>query len=334
LSADAEREALGVLALYTWIRDEEPSANRERGRWLGQMSEVSALEGLDRSRIIHVADRESDSYEVLVGLQQKGLRYVLRSSKERCLEASVDGAPKLHDALETTRVIVEREVALTARSASGRSKTANKTNPPRNARMAQLALGARPLSFLRPRGKELPDSCAVNVVRVWEPSPPPGEPAVEWVLFTSEPIESAEQLETIVDHYRARWRIEAYFKALKTGCAFERRQLESDEALCVALAVFVPLAWRMLILRDSAQRAPDAPASTVWAEDEIIVLRECTNTTELKPQAKTGATRHRWPRGTSQEKWRARLAHHCTRPGDSSRARPGFPNRREVKTTM
>jgi DDE family transposase len=73
----------------------------------------------------------------------------------------------------------------------------------------------------------------LNVVRVWEPKPPRGAPAVCWMLYTSEPIDTAEQLLTIVDQYRSRWVIEEFFKALKTGCAFEKRQLESYRApLC------------------------------------------------------------------------------------------------------
>jgi IS4 transposase len=53
------------------------------------------------------------------------------------------------------------------------------------------------------------------------------------MLYTSEPIDTAEQLLTIVDQYRSRWVIEEFFKALKTGCAFEKRQLESYRApLC------------------------------------------------------------------------------------------------------
>src|SRR3954469_21374678 len=56
-------------------------------------------------------------------------------------------------------------------------------------------------------------------------SPPVGETAIEWMLFTSEPIGTLAEIEAVVAHYPARWIIEEYFKALKTGCAFEKRQL-------------------------------------------------------------------------------------------------------------
>jgi IS4 transposase len=50
----------------------------------------------------------------------------------------------------------------------------------------------------------------------------------------------------IVDAYRARWVIEELFKALKTGCQVEKRQLASYEALRIALALFLPIAVRLL----------------------------------------------------------------------------------------
>jgi hypothetical protein len=47
-----------------------------------------------------------------------------------------------------------------------------------------------------------------------------------------------------VDCYRGRWTIEEYFKALKTGCQYERRQLETAHSLLNALAILAPVAWR------------------------------------------------------------------------------------------
>jgi hypothetical protein len=53
----------------------------------------------------------------------------------------------------------------------------------------------------------------------------------------------------VVDAYRARWVVEEFFKALKTGCQIEKRQMETYEALRIALALFLPIAVRLLALR-------------------------------------------------------------------------------------
>lgn len=108
---------------------------------------------------------------------------------------------------------------------------------------------------------------------VREVDPPEPNSAVEWVLLTGEPIDTAEQLLRIVDFYRARWVIEELFKALKTGCSFEKRQLCTLHALSNALSTLLPLAWRLLLLRTEARERPDAPATAVLSPDELEVLR-------------------------------------------------------------
>ena len=77
----------------------------------------------------------------------------------------------------------------------------------------------------------------------------------------------------MVDFYRARWVIEEYFKALKTGCSLEKRQLETKDSLLNALAVFLPIAWHLLLLRSLAHVAPELPASTVLSETHLLILR-------------------------------------------------------------
>jgi hypothetical protein len=77
----------------------------------------------------------------------------------------------------------------------------------------------------------------------------------------------------VVDAYRGRWVIEEYFKALKTGCAIERRQLESAHALQNALAVLAPVAWLLLRLRSVARARPSSPGSRLFSKKQITLLR-------------------------------------------------------------
>ena len=93
----------------------------------------------------------------------------------------------------------------------------------------------------------------LNIVEVYEKNPPEGEKPIQWKLVTSEPIHSKEDLEHIVDSYRARWVIEEFFKALKTGCQFEKRQFESAEAWYNCLGLFIPIAIKIYNLREHAK---------------------------------------------------------------------------------
>jgi hypothetical protein len=137
-----------------------------------------------------------------------------------------------------------------------------------------LHIRAASLALKRPGDlRSVPDRLVVNVVQVFEPTPPRGEEPITWTLMTTEPIETPEQRAGVVDAYRARWRIEEYFKALKTGCAYEKRQLESEHALLNTLALLVPIAWRLLVLRNVATNAPETSAKRLLTVEELKLLR-------------------------------------------------------------
>jgi hypothetical protein len=171
--------------------------------------------------------------------------------------------------------VVNREAKLSKRIDGARSPKQKSAHPSRGTRKATLSMGAASITFKRPPTRERTDapSLTVNVVRVWEAKPPAGEAPIEWLLATSEPIDSQEALQKTVDRYRTRWAIEEYFKALKTGCGFSERQLGDDEGLINAFAMFVPIACRLLALRSAAHHDADAPATRVLEPDEIEVLR-------------------------------------------------------------
>lgn len=85
-------------------------------------------------------------------------------------------------------------------------------------------------------------------------------------------IETIEQVVAVVDAYRSRWQIEEFFKALKTGCQYEKLQLESGDALIKALAIYTAVAWRMLLTRWLDRNEPDAPAARVLTPAQLSVL--------------------------------------------------------------
>jgi hypothetical protein len=74
-----------------------------------------------------------------------------------------------------------------------------------------------------------------------------------------------------VDCYHARWVIEEYFKAIKTGCQYESRQLETAESLLNALAIFAPVAWRLLLLRHLARSDGKATATDALTAKQVQV---------------------------------------------------------------
>jgi hypothetical protein len=277
IASDGTRRPLGLGALRTWTRDAKTKASwNEAWRWEEQVCESSAL--LDATgRAIHLMDREADDYQMFDALIRGGHRFVARCLFNRWTE-SPTGDSKLRALFESVAATIDREVSLTRRK-SHRDKTLRKLYPPRASRTATLSVAGSTVSLKKPkmmrskRHLDLPASLTLNVVRVWEPQPPEGEVAVEWYLYTTESISTTEELLRVVDHYRARWTVEEFFKALKTGCDFESRQLHDYEGLTNLLATFAPIAYRLLLLRSEARRVPDESALTVVTADHIAVLR-------------------------------------------------------------
>jgi len=185
-------------------------------------------------------DRAGDNDELFAALVEHGDRFVVRLTHDR--RVAPDGTPdppdKLSQALPHTDHLLERQVVLAPRKGDRHPRSVQ-WHPPRAGRMATLRFAAQRVVLQRPgdvpRRSPWPRTLTAHVVYGWEVAPPPGEPAVAWRLITTEPIDTVEPVERIVDWYRTRWLIEEFFKALKTGCAYETRQLESLDTLLVAL---------------------------------------------------------------------------------------------------
>ena len=273
ISADEIRRPIGLCGVHTWVRGK--NTEPEQSFWRKQIdaSERTLACG---TKAIHICDRGAEDYALFHGLCEDDRRFVIRTDGRRLTKNGPnDKSMLLRDVLATIEHVAERSTTISRRGDQGNAAR-NKRHPPRAGRTATLNVSAARVALLRPSNckKDLSNTLGLNVVRVWEPNPPTGIEPIEWLLFTNEPIDTAEEVCSIVDHYRARWRIEEYFKALKTGCAFEQRQLEDYESLVNLLATLAPLAFHILFLRSVAQHQPDAPGLSVVSAGQLHVLRK------------------------------------------------------------
>jgi hypothetical protein len=245
--------------------------NRESERWARCVQECA--EHLEGCSVVHVMDREADKYELCSHMLQHGQRFVVRARHNRRLAATED-AEFLQDVLEKAPIVAGRDVYLSRREGSTAPR-AKSLMPQRLARAAKLSFSAAAVTLRRPRNvaESHPACLSVNVVLVRESDPPKGQPPVNWVLLTSEPVDTREQMERIIDIYRYRWLIEEFFKALKTGCIYEERLFESRHALLNLLATSLPIAVELLWMRSRVADAPEAPAADIVTPDELHVLR-------------------------------------------------------------
>lgn len=286
VAPDETRLPLGVVNVETLFRlakargkrshralREDP--NNESKRWSrGVDGAEDRVAG--RASLVHLMDREGDAYELVAHMVQDKRRFIVRSAHDRVvMQMGSDGRTRsrISDAAAGTADVALRDVPLSRRGAP-RTPSMRKLHPPREYRVARLAFRAVAVVLARPcqLPSTLPASLRVNVVLVREVDPPPGQPEVCWTLLTSEPVQNADDILRIVDWYRARWTIEEYFKALKLGCAYEARQLETRRTLLNALSILLPIAWRLLTLRNLARSDGDRLATTVLPRAQVDVL--------------------------------------------------------------
>lgn len=284
ISGDEAREPLGVLAMEPFIHKDTvarrkltpneriketkstPREKRESHRWEKQALAVQTVIPAS-THAIHVMDQEGDDFYVFDELLSNDCSFVIR----------IKGTRTTSEKLPVS-VVMGRQPAKLFRSVrlTERKSLRNvKRHPPRPEREAVLELRWAPLELRRPKrlGAAVRKTAALNVVHVFEPNPPAGQQPIEWMLVTNEPVQTDANATAIVDHYRARWMIEEYFKALKTGCAVEKRQLTTFDGLTKALALFVPIAWSLLVLRHLSRVEPMRPAASIFDRDELLLLR-------------------------------------------------------------
>lgn len=293
VSADGSRRPLGVLGYQKVERRPREKRNwkanfndpkKESVRWLAGARGVS--EKLGPQRVIHVMDREADSYELFEELEGLNTQFVIRLAHDRRLVDPESAQPLvIGDALEKAPVRACRSVPLSGRARKA-APAARAKHPPRDERDAELEIVACEVRLARPRHiSDGAESLTVRVVQVREPNPPDGQDPVDWKLVTNLPIDTPQQVERVVDIYRARWVIEEFFKALKTGCAYTERQQESVPTLERTLALSIPLAWGMLSLRWASRNTANEPASAVLSATELQCLRSLCPKARLRTAA-------------------------------------------------
>ena len=288
VGGDHRQRPLGVPAVSTIFR-QDTSSEKTSGQeyaeqddwWLGHVHSTEGLVG-DSAELVHVMDAGFDSYERFARMEAAGMQFVARDGnrrKARGIEDDDDDTARMAEIAEDIEADITRKVQLTRRAepdAPGRRRR----YPARKARAARLMMGSRQIIIDKPRygADERADQLELTLVRVWEPDPPEDadDDGIEWLLVTNTaPADGldAQGVERVVDDYRARWRIEEYFKALKTGCGYTDRQLETRSSLLKALGVSVPMAWLLMAMRGWARHQPQAEAGWYFDDTSLEVLR-------------------------------------------------------------
>lgn len=241
-----------------------PIEQKESFRWLEgfRLAQQVAAE-LPATQIISVADREADIYDIFVEAQQQSgprAEYIIRAKVARSTPEPNPAAGKaayckVRDEVADAKLLTTRTIEL--------SET-----PKRQARTAQVEIRALTVLVKPPHARPHLPPVTLNVVLAEEVGGPGDDTDVSWLLLTSLPIGTSEEVLKVIDYYVARWVVEIFFRMWKTGCRVEDIQLETQARLKNCLAMYAIVAWRVLYLTYLNRACPTLPCTTVFTKSE------------------------------------------------------------------
>ena len=267
---------LGLTAVKFWTRTKfkgtwtlkrhvnptrVPIETKESYRWLENLRQSMTLLGAPE-RCVHVADRESDIYELFCLTQDLRTRFLIRVQTNRLAEPPPD-APQQNAA---HRVFAQ----LAAAPWSGRHYVAVGGDADET---ACLHVKFAAIKTLPPLGKQKRYSPQVlTYIHALELDPPADRQPIDWKLVTNMPVANLAEAVEKLDWYALRWKAEVFHKVMKSGCRAEEARLQTAERLVKFLALVAVVSWRIFFVTMSARAKPDASPDTVLAAAEISAL--------------------------------------------------------------
>lgn len=279
IAVTPDRLALGQVYLKFWSRDEfnsrtdhetykDPIETKETYCWIeAYQAANSVAQECSNTHIISLADREGDFAELFefIAKEKKGKQrsadIIVRAQHDRNLVNIVNpknGKPaKLRSVLNQQPSLGKIRFSIPG----GRGKAK---------RIIEQSLHSSTVSFRKRRlGPKESAVVTVNAVLAKEISKPPeGQDALNWVLFTTLPIDTAEQVKQVIDYYLCRWEIETFFKVLKSGCKVEERGLKCTTRLLPLVAMLMIVSWRVMYLMMLGRNCPQISCDVIFSKLE------------------------------------------------------------------
>lgn len=265
-----EREPLGVLNLHMWARDDrieevsDKAANqkvdaqisegvieKESARWIKGYEHVAKRAAqLPQTRLVYVADRESDMIGLMWRSQELGTPadWLVRAKHNRCLP----NGKKLWEHVVEGEPLGGMTFVMAGRQGQ-------------KARTVRQQLWTKRVDL--PMGKD--KSVSVTCIVAQEIDAPAGVKPVVWRLLTNREAPTLDDIIQLIDWYRARWEIEMFFHIFKNGCRIEALQLSRIDRIERALALFMVVSWRIAHLMRLGRTCPDLDATLFFHPDEI-----------------------------------------------------------------
>ena len=241
LATTSEGLPLGLTSTKFWTREvfkntrqlkrhinptRIPIEQKESIRWLENAEQTNQLIQ-EPSQIIHIGDRESDIYEYFSSCQDLGNYFIVRSCVNRL-------------ANETT---IAEEISLQPFSCK---HTISYTDNMGELIEAHLDIKIKKLTVHPPIDKqERYTSLPITVISAQEQGAPKNRSPIKWLFLSNLPVTKKADVIQVLDWYKQRWKVEVFFKILKSGLKSDESKLRTADRLTRLIAIYCILAWRI-----------------------------------------------------------------------------------------
>ncbi len=130
----------------------------------------------------------------------------------------------------------------------------------------------------------------VRAVHAREERPPANAEPLEWFVLTTLPVTGADDARRILHCHALRWRIEDYFRILKSGCRVKELHHHTAERLELAIAINMVVGWRIQLMLRLGREMPELPPELLFSDIELRVLATFARSRNLDPPSQLGET--------------------------------------------
>lgn len=265
LAVDVQGCALGILDQHIWARDNAqmgkttnrkqlPITQKESNRWIQGVEHCQKLL-VDCKKIITIADREADIYDLFAMAKAPNSELLIRATHDR---KTLSGNT-IWKEIEQEEIIARFELKV--------------DNPlTGEARIGQMSIRTAMIVLAPPTKRTYLPAICVHGLIVREENADSKNKPLEWRLISSMPVDNPQMAMQLVTWYSYRWRIERFHYIIKSGCKLEQLQLRTVAALRKAVLLYSLCAFKLMQLLYQSRVDPHQSCTNYISLEESQVI--------------------------------------------------------------
>ncbi len=248
----------GVKAIYRKKNATRiPIEEKESFRWIEGIRNSNNLLK-EPERLVHIGDREADIYDLFYQAQQDNSNYLVRIKVDRRTE----------DEMATINQVLKKAKSRGHHKVTYFDKNGIEVEATLEIKYEEITI--KPAFGIKT--KKYPDITAI-FIHAKEISKTGGDrESIEWKLITNIPVKSIADAAEKLHWYSLRWKIEVFFKILKSGCKVEDAKLRTAEALCKLIAIYSIMSWRVFWMTMLNRETLNLSPKLALSELELKIL--------------------------------------------------------------